>query len=162
MLALCVVVLIVAMLPGRRVYSDANNCVGNGLAELANTEAHGGSCTSSYTKIVRTEAAGGWLAIVAAVSVVFGGLLVRDRPGRASAIGWAMWTALISVLLLMHSTDFLDFFDHVELLWASHVLAFATGMMLVLVLVGVPVVVIATRERPTDSLPVATDSTGSR
>jgi len=65
-------------------------------------------------------------------------------------------------MLLVRSIDFLDFFDHVELLWTSHVLAFAAGTMLVLVLLGVPVVVIATRERPSDSLPVATDSTGSR
>ena len=162
MLALCAVIVIVAMLPGRRVYADASNCAGEGLARLANTEARGGSCTPSYTKIKRTDAAGGWLAIVLAVSVALGASIVHGRPGRANAIGWAVWTALVSVVIVLRSIDFLDFFEHVDILWTSHVLAFAAGMMLVLVLLAVPIVVIATRERASDSLPAATDLTGSR
>lgn len=162
MLALCVVIVILAKLPGRQIYADANHCFGEGLAGLANTEEHAGSCTPSYTKIVRTEPAGGWLAIVLAVSVALPALLVRDRPGRASAIGWAVWTAVVSIVLVVQSLAVLVIFDRGELLWAAHVLAFAAGMMLVLVLLAVPIVVIATRERPSDSLPAARDSTGSR
>ena len=40
MLALCVVIPVVALLPGHRVYGDANNCFGYALASLGNTEHH--------------------------------------------------------------------------------------------------------------------------
>ena len=162
MLALCVVVLIFAKLPGRRIYDDANNCFGNGLAELANTESHGGHCTPSYTKLRATEAAGGWRAIFFAVAVALGAGIVHRRPTRANAVGWAIWTVLAGAAVAGLLID-LDFFGDVEvLLWTAHVLTFALGTIFVLVLIATPIVTFATRERPSDSLPAARDSTGSR
>ena len=161
MLVLCVAVLPLALLPGRRILDDANNCGGNGLAALANTESHGGHCTPSYTKVRDTETAGGWRAIIFAIAVALGAGIVENKPRRANAIGWAVWTALAGVLVVGLMVD-LDFFSQVEVLWPSRVVSFALGTILVLVLIATPIVVLVTRESPSDSFPVATGSTGSR
>jgi hypothetical protein len=159
-LGLCVVTVIVALLPGRRIYDDANNCFRNGLAELANTESHGGHCEPSYTRVRETRSAGGWSAIFFVVAVALGAGMVLGRPTRASAIGFAIWTALISAAIALFN---FQIFGDVEVrLWPSHVLTFAVGTLLVLVLIAAPLVAFVTRERSSDSLPAARDSTGSR
>jgi hypothetical protein len=153
-LALCAVVVVVAKLPGRHVYADANNCFGSALASLGTTEHHHDECTPSYTRLLRTEEAGGWAAIVFAVAVALGAGIVHRKPTRAKAVAWIVWTALAGVGAAVMSFE-LNFFDHVVTLWPTHVLAFALGMLLVFVLIAVPIIAIATRERVSDSSAIA-------
>lgn len=153
-LALCVIVVAVAKLPGRRVYADANDCFANAVASLVTTEHHHEHCTPSYTKLERTEQAGGWAAIVFAVAVALGAGILHRRPTRATAIAWVVWTGLAGVGAAVMSFQ-LSLFDHVVSLWPTHVLAFALGMLLVFVLLATPVIVIATRERVSDSSAIA-------
>ena len=56
----------------------------------------------------------------------------------------------------------LSFFDDVVLLWPTYVLRFAAGMLLVLTVLATPIVVIATRERPSDSSAIARRRSRSR
>jgi hypothetical protein len=159
-LALCVVVVIVAMLPGQRVYSDANNCFGYALASFGNTEHHQIDCTPSYTKLERTDPAGGWPAIGLVVAIAIGAGVLHRRPRRSTAVLFSLW-CLLSAAGVFAMTFQLDLFDHVETLWPEAVLGFAFGMIGVLVLAA-PIVAFITREKPSDSLPVATGSTGNR
>ena len=149
------ITVILAVLPGRHVYADANNCFA-GLGTRSPTDPARPATRTSYAP--RLRAAGSTIPF--AVSVALGAGVVHRKPRRATAIGWAVWTALASIVIVLRSIDFLDFFDPVQLTWASHALAFAAGMMLVLVLLAIPIVIAFTREDPTGSLPVATGSTG--
>lgn len=151
-LGLCAIVVVVAKLPGRRVYADANNCAGYGLATLGMTEHRHHECTPSYTKLVRTEPAGGWAAIVFAVAVALGAGIVHRKPTRAKSIAWLVWTVLAAAGTAAMSFD-LSFFDDVVLLWPTHVLRFAVGMLLVLTVLATPIIVIASRA--TDSSAIA-------
>lgn len=153
-LALCVILVVVANLPGRRIYADANNCFGNGLASLGMTESHHFECTPSYTKLARTEPAGGWAAILLALAIALGAGIVHHRPRRITAIAWVVWTVLAAAGTAAMSFH-LSLFDHIVTLWPGHVLAFAVGMLFVLVLLATPIIVIATRERPSDSTAIA-------
>lgn len=156
MLALCAVVVIVAMLPGRRVYSDANNCVGLGLASLGMTEHHGGHCEPSYTKVERTEPAGGWPAIVVACVVALAAGILYRKPKRSTALLFWLWCGLSIGLAMALTIDF-SFFDHVVTLWPQELLGFVFGMIGVLVFAA-PIVAFATREKAGDPLPVASTS----
>ena len=160
MLALCAVVVIVAMLPGRHVYSDANNCFGIGIASLGMTESHGGHCEPSYTKLERTEPAGGWPAIVIACAVALAAGILYRKPKRSVAVLFWLWCGLTTGLAIALTIDF-DFFDHVVTLWPEKLLAFAFGTIGVLVFAA-PIVAFATREKPGDSLPVASASGDAR
>lgn len=143
-----------AKLPGRRIYADANNCFGYGLASLGMTEHHHVECTPSYTELRGTEEAGGWYAILFAGAVALGAGIVHRKPTRATAFAWVVWTALAAAGAFVLSFE-LNLFDHVVNLWPTHVLAFAFGMVLVLVLIAAPIIVIATRERATGSSAIA-------
>jgi hypothetical protein len=159
-LGLCVVIVVVAMLPGRRVYSDANHCLGYALASFGNTEHHQVDCTPSYTTLERTEPAGGWPAIGTALAIAIGAAILYRKPERRIAMLFWLWSAL-SCASIIALTFQLDLFEHVELLWPAHVIGFALGMLAILVFAA-PVVALVTREKPSDSLPVARGSTGSR
>lgn len=160
MLALCVVIPVVALLPGHRVYGDANNCFGYALASLGNTEHHEDHCTPSYTKLERTEPAGGWPVVGLAVAIAIGVGVLYRKPRRSIAILCWLWCVLAAAGTLALTLD-LDLFDRVEILWPEKVLAFALGTIGVLV-TAAPVVAFVTREPPSGSLPVARGSTGSR
>lgn len=151
-LGLCVILVVVAKLPGRRVYTDANGCPG--FETLAMTEHRDVECTPSYTKLVRTEPAGGWAAIVLAVAVALGAGIVHLKPTRATAIAWVVWTVLAATGTAAMSFE-LSFLDDAVLLWPTYVLRFAAGMLLVLTVLATPIIVIATRERATGSSAIA-------
>lgn len=159
-LPVCLVIAVVAMLPGRRIYSDTNHCFGNGLASLASTEHHGDSCTPSYTTLERTEPAGGWPAVALAIAIAIGAAILYRKPRRSFAVVFWLWSTLPAVGLVAMTFD-LDFFDRVVVLWPEHVLGFAGGMLGVLV-IAAPILAFLTRDPPSDSLPVATGSTDSR
>jgi hypothetical protein len=159
-LASCLVVAVLAMLPGRRVYGDANNCLGYALASLGTTEHHDVACTPSFTRLERTEPAGGWPALGTALAIAIGAALLYSRPDRKIALLFWAWSALSGASIVALSFQ-LDLFTHVELLWPEHVLGFALGMLAILVFAA-PIVALVTREPATGSLPVATGSTGSR
>ncbi|MBV8756264.1 MAG: hypothetical protein JO257_03245, partial [Deltaproteobacteria bacterium] len=110
-LALCAVIVVLAMLPGRRVYSDANNCFGNGLASLGMTESREHHCEPSYTKLERTEPAGGWPAIVIACAVALAAGILYRKPKRSTALLFWLWSALTTGIAFALTIDF-DFFDH--------------------------------------------------
>ena len=160
MLGLCIVIAIVAMLPGRRVYGDANNCFGYAIASLGNTEHHEDHCTPSYTQLERTDPAGGWPAFGTALAVAIGAAILYRKPERKIAMLFSLWSALSCASIIALSLQ-LDLFDHVVLLWPARVLGFALGMLAILVFAA-PIVALVTRESPSDSLPVARGSTGSR
>ncbi len=160
MLALCGVIPVVAMLPGHRVYGDANNCFGYALASLGDTEHHVEHCTPSYTKLERTEPAGGWPAIGLAIAIAIGVGVLYRRPRRSTAVLCWLWCMLAAAGTLVLTINF-DLFDRVVVLWPEQALAFVFGTIGVLVTVA-PIVAFVTREKPSDSLPVATGSTGSR
>ena len=159
-LALTVVLVVVAKLPGRRVYDDANNCFGFVMGSMASTEHTTFTCTPSYTKLVGTEEAGGWAVVILAAAVALGAAILHRFPGRANAVAFWVWSGLAGTGVAFMTFD-LDLFSHVEILWPEHVLGFALGMLAVVVFVT-PVVAAVTREKPSDSLPVARGSSGSR
>jgi hypothetical protein len=153
-LALCMVIAFVAKLSGWRIYVDSNNCVGNGLEGLANTESRPHHCTPSYDRLDHTDEAGGWAAIVFVIAVAIGGGIVYLKPTRATAITWVVWTVLAASGAAAMSVH-LNLFDDAVELWPSHVLVFAAGVMLVLIVIATPIILIATRETPTGSSAIA-------
>ena len=159
-LALSVVLVVVAKLPGRRVYDDANDCFGAALGSFATTEHSSYVCVPSYTKLVGTEDAGGWPVVLLAVAVALGAAILHRFPGRANALAYWVWCGLAGTGVAFMTFD-LDLFSHVEILWPERVLGFALGMLAILVFVT-PFIAAVTREKPSDSLPVARGSTGNR
>src|SRR5690348_1057063 len=112
-LGLSVVVVALAFLPGRRVYADANNCIGNALASFGMMEHHHEECAPSYTELVATRPAGGSFALVFVAAVAIGAGIVYRRPERWTAWLWAIWTVAAGIgAWLMTSFD-LNLFDHV-------------------------------------------------
>lgn len=159
-LVLSAVLAVAAKLPGRRVYDDANDCFGAALGSFASTEHSSYVCVPSYTKLVGTEDAGGWPMVLLAVAVALGAAILHRFPGRANALAYWVWCGLAGTGVAFMSFD-LDLFSHVEILWPERVLGFALGMLAILVF-ATPIVAALTREKPSDSLPVARGSKGSR
>jgi len=159
-LALSVVLAAMAKLPGHRVYDDANDCFGAAMGSLASTEHSSYVCVPSYTKLVGTEDAGGWPIVLLAVAVALGAAILHRFPGRTNAVAYWVWCGLAGTGAVFMSLDF-DLFSHIEILWPERVLGFALGMLAIVVLVT-PFIAAVTREKPSDSLPVARGSTGSR
>jgi hypothetical protein len=159
-LALGLVAAVLGFFPGSRVYDDANNCFGRALASLGMTEPRHDDCTASYTKLKAIQPAGGWPVVGFVLAVALGGAIVHRKPRRAYAFAWTIWTGLIAVALIFVMFD-LHIFEHVVILWPTRVVQFAIGTLLVLVMLATPLVALVTRE-PRDSLPTATDRSGSR
>jgi hypothetical protein len=151
---------VVAKLPGRRVYDDANDCFGAALGSFASTEHASYVCVPSYTKLVGTEDAGGWPLVLLAVAVALGAAILHRFPGRTNALAYWVWCGLAGTGVAVMTFD-LDLFNHVEILWPERVLGFALGMLAIIVFVT-PIVAAVTREQASDSLPVARGSTGNR
>lgn len=154
-LALSIVVAALAFLPGERVYEETNGCFGQALASLGTTEHLHPDCTPAY-RLDRTEPAGGAMVILLVAAIALGAGIVYRRPTRWTAWLWVVWSVAATIGMFMMSFE-LRLFEHVETLWAAHVLRFALGMIGVLVVIATPVVATFTRERATGSLPSATD-----
>ena len=157
---LSAVLAVMSKVPGRRVFDDANDCFGAALGSFASTEHSSYVCVPSYTKLVGTEDAGGWPGVLFAVAVALGAAILHRFPGRANALAYWVWCGLAGSGAAFMSFD-LDLFSHVEILWPERVLGFTGGMLAIIVFVT-PFVAAVTREKPSDSLPVARDSTGNR
>ncbi|MEO6774824.1 MAG: hypothetical protein ABI467_17750 [Kofleriaceae bacterium] len=145
-LALGVVLVAITFLPGRRVYDDANNCLGRAFAGFATTEHRHDDCSPSYTELKATEPAGGWPLVGFAIVVAIGAGLVHRRPRRRYAWAWVASTALAAVALFVTTFE-LHFFEYVETLWPAAVLDIALGTILVLVLLAAPAAALLSRER---------------
>lgn len=159
-LALGLVAAVIGFFPGERIYDDANNCFGQALASLGVTEHHHDDCTPAYTKLVATQGAGDWPVLGFVLAVALGGAIVYRKPRRSYALAWTIWTGLMAVALIFVMFD-LHVFEHVVILWPTHVVQFAIGMLLVLVMIATPVIALVTRE-PSGSLPTATGRSDSR
>ena len=160
MLALGVVAAVIGFFPGSRVYDDANNCFGQAIASLGMTEHHTSDCTASWTKLVEVQPAGGWPVLGFVLAVALGAAIVYRKPRRAYAFAWTLWTGLMAVALIVVMFDF-HIFEHVVILWPTHVVELSLGMLLVLVMIGAPLVALVTRE-PSGSLPTARDRSDRR
>jgi hypothetical protein len=145
-----VVVILVGILPGRRVRSD--DCLGAAIDNMAMTEVrHGGlGCTSHE----RTQLAGGLLDLPLAVVVwiaLVPAVLLRRAPSRRRARGVALLAVPI-VLLGAAAAFFLEFpldlFEQTTNLWPTHVVAVGLAALVVLDVIVVVTAVLAARAGP--------------
>ena len=141
----------IGLLPGERVYEDSSHCFGRGLGSLFVME-HGSShqepCEPTYDRLVETRAAGGG-ALIACVAMIlgFGYVLYRD-PRRLWAWLWPLWTLGILWAYLV-LTFKLDLFEHVEILWPTHVVGTLGGALVFLIFPIAPIVaLVSDHQRP--------------
>lgn len=160
---LCVVLAILAciagMLPGSRAYEDANNCAGEALGSLGLTEHHHIDCTPSYTHLVAEEPAGGFRLVLALAVFLIPGLVGYRKPRGVYAVVWPLWFIGEACAIFAMSFE-LRLFQHVVVLWPLHAVEILVGTILVLACIGAPIAALVSR--PSDSLPRATDRSGSR
>jgi hypothetical protein len=145
-LAVLAVVLIgVGLLPGQRVYHDANHCLGRALAALHLAEP---SCTSSYTDLRGTYPAGGLrLALYLVVVLVPAWPLYRDpRAPRA----WKWFAASIAAGIIAGNLVFYlevepDALSHTVTLWPARIVEAGVAAIQVVLLLALPLTIARSR-----------------
>jgi hypothetical protein len=146
---LAVVLLGVSLLPGQRVYSGADPCLGHGLAALGNTEHQHISCSSSYTRLRETYRAGGGprLALYLLVVLVPAWPLYRDpRPHRAwTWFGAAIAGSVVAGNLMFYLELEPDFLSHTVTLWPTRVVEAGVAVIQVLLLLALPLMIARSR-----------------
>ena len=148
---LAVVLLGIGLLPGERVYDDANNCFGHVFGALASTEHQQSACESSYTQLRETRLAGGVPLAVYLIIVVAPGWLVYRTPRARPAWWWFAWSiigAVLSACLGFYLEFNLDLFSRTVILWPTRVVEAGIAVIEVALLLGLPLVVVRSRTRP--------------
>ena len=134
------------LLPGERVYDDANNCFGHAIGSFFG---YGERCQSSYTKLVTTRLAGGLpLVLFVGATLLYGWILVNN-PRRWVALAWLVWTA-VGLVIVFAATFELDLFMHTVTLWPMHVTFTLIGAMLVLIFPIAPIVAFTSKREVID------------
>jgi hypothetical protein len=144
-----VVLVGIGLLPGVEVYDDESNCLGYALGSLGMTEHHHIDCTPSYTKLREIRIAGGRALAGYVVMLLAPAMLLYRRPSAPWAWAWLAWgiSSLVAGIALWVVVDFhLDLFSHTRRLWPSYVVGGGVLAIQGLLLVGVPVAVLRSRE----------------
>jgi len=142
---LAVVLLGVGLLPGQRVYHDANHCLSHALAALRLGDP---SCTSSYPELRGTYPAGGLrLALYLVVVLVPAWPVYRDpRAQRA----WTWFAASIAGGIVAGNLVFYlevepDALSHTVTLWPARVVEAGVAAIQVVLLLALPLTIARSR-----------------
>lgn len=145
---LAVVLLGIGLLPGERVYDDANNCFGHVFGALGNTEHQPSACESSYTRLSEIRLAGGLPLAIYLVVVVGPGWLIYRRPGARRAWWWFAWSivgAVLSACLGFYLEFHLDLFSRTVILWPTRVVEVGVATIQLALLLGLPITIARSR-----------------
>jgi hypothetical protein len=133
-----------AFLPGSRVYSDSNDCMGEALGSLASTETRHHQCTPRYDHLKAARPAGGAPLAIGLVMLLAPGMLVWANPRKRNAVVWAVWTVPVLGVTALAALFHMDLFDHTVVLWPEHVVGWCLGVLLTLLSIGLPVIALVT------------------
>jgi hypothetical protein len=145
---LAVVLLGIGLLPGERVYDDANNCFGRVFGALGNTEHQQSACESSYTRLSETRLAGGLPLAIYLVVVVGPGWLVYRKPRARPAWWWFAWSivgAVLSACLAFYLEFHLDLFSRTVILWPTRVVEVGIATIQGALLLALPLIIVRSR-----------------
>ena len=144
-IVLCGLAMIVGLLPGMKVYKDANDCFGHALGRLFSAHGGGGgsTCESHYV-LIRTERAGGWELMLALLPVVLGGLAVRRWPRPLIAGLWPLGAFVLLAIGVIVTFD-LEIFslERKVAMWPTVVVSVLLGfvaLIMLIVFVAMPIV----------------------
>lgn len=134
-IVVCGLAMVIGLLPGTKIYRDANDCFGHALGSLFSAHGGGGHCEPHY-KLIGTKPAGGFDLVVALIPLVLGGLAVRRWPRPLVAGLWPVGAFVLLVIGAIVTLDF-DIFslERKVPLWPSYVVSGLLGLIALIMLV---------------------------